>query len=404
MKKILFVISVSLISFNILCHSSASEAKELSEGQSQVVAIDSLKDSLDTLTKGMSDTEAAKVRNLNNVARFIAAMPVEKGTELNLMTKSEVWGKYHNDANKQWSKFGKFTNNLKAWSATNLPAMKGDAQTLFYPFSGPDFLFADIFFPKAKNIIMIGLEPAGTTPVIDTSMKNNMKNVLEFYKIAIQDVISFSFFLTNNMKDEMTNQTINGTTPILMLFLARTGKQIIDVIPMNIGTDGRLTPAQYVKGKNDKHPVVVIKYKNANDNIIRTVTYVSGDLADPALKVNIALRRFLDNIDNNCVTFVKSASYLMHKPYFSTIRNTVMSKSRLILQDDSGIAYQAFTSDIWDISLHGSYSKPIRLFDNYYQPQLYEDAKAKAKPMKFRIGYNIKSILILAEKKKVKSN
>jgi len=35
---------------------------------------------------------------------------------------------------------------------------------MFYMFSGPDFLYADAFFPEATTYVMAGLEPPGQIP------------------------------------------------------------------------------------------------------------------------------------------------------------------------------------------------------------------------------------------------
>ena len=89
----------------------------------------------------------------------------------------------------------------------------------------------------------------------------------------------------------------------------------------------------------------------------------------------------------------------MHKSYFSIIRNTVLNKSTLILQDDSGIGYKFFDQTKWDITLYGTYEKPIDLFKEHFEPDLFEAFKKNAKPLNYRIGYSVKSALLLAQKK-----
>ena len=99
-------------------------------------------------------------------------------------------------------------------------------------------------------------------------------------------------------------------------------------------------------------------------------------------------------------TFVKSATYLMHKSYFSIIRNTCLDKSAMILQDDSGIGFKFFKKDKWNIQLYGTYSKPIKLFEDFFEPDYLEAFKTeKVKPLHFRIGYSPKSNLLMAIKK-----
>ena len=180
-----------------------------------------------------------------------------------------------------------------------------------------------------------------------------------------------------------------------MLFLAHAGKEITDVKLMNLNDEGLLIPAE---SKN--HEAVQIDFRNPGDSIIRHIIYLSTNLADPSLAKNKPFLKFFDNMDTkNTVSFVKSATYLMHKSYFSIIRNTVLNKSSMILQDDSGIAYKFFEKSKWDITLYGSYIKPIPLFKDFFEEDLLEAYKKHAKPLDFRYGYSAKSGLLLAQRK-----
>ena len=96
---------------------------------------------------------------------------------------------------------------------------------------------------------------------------------------------------------------------------------------------------------------------------------------------------------------VKSATYLMHKSYFSVIRNTVLQKSTLILQDDSGISYKFYDHSQWDITLFGKYTKPIPMFKEHYEADLFDAYKHVSNTLDFRYGYNLESNILLAEKK-----
>ena len=50
---------------------------------------------------------------------------------------------------------------MRAWSERHL---KDRQNTLYYMFSGPDFLYADAFFPSAQPYLLSGLEPVGAIP------------------------------------------------------------------------------------------------------------------------------------------------------------------------------------------------------------------------------------------------
>ena len=54
---------------------------------------------------------------------------------------------------------------VRAWSASVLPPEVHAADTLYYPFSGPDVLYPTALFPQATRMLYTGLEPVGAAPV-----------------------------------------------------------------------------------------------------------------------------------------------------------------------------------------------------------------------------------------------
>ncbi len=343
----------------------------------------------------MNDNKVLPVnQKLTNVAKFIAGMPVDDA-ELKPLTNSEVWKKYAAEAEPAWKNFDKRAEKYRAFSKTEIVAPYDTVKTLFYPFSGPDYLFANALFPNVHKMILIGLETPGKIPQFSGNSVSKLKQQINTYKSSITDVMQLSFFRTNDMKNDSTSSFV-GTTSVIMIFLVRSGKEIDDVNLLKINENGDLV-------KTDKNAnAVEVKYHNKNENFERTIVYISTNLADDALKKNKGMMNFLNNkVDDNCDTFLKSATYLMHKTYFSTIRNICLKKSTMILQDESGISYKFFKDGKWDIQLYGTYTKPISLFSMYFQPDYLEAFKtSNPKPLNFRIGYDAKSNLLLAKKKK----
>ena len=344
------------------------------------------------------DSAELAIESLTNIANFVAGLPVSKGSKLEELTQTPEWNNYVSEAKSAWTRFDSVASKYKAFSKAEILAPYDTIKTLFYPFSGPDFLFANIMFPNVDKMILIGLEGPGSLPQINSDSKKDLKKILEMYKVAIEDVIQLSFFRTIDMKNELGNKAIDGTAPIIMLFLARSGKEVVDVTLMNLNKKGELVK---VDGSKSKSAIAVeVKYRNKGESKIKSIVYLSTNLADPTLSQNGPFMNYLKNVDNNCVTFVKSATYLMHKSYFSIIRNTCLDKSSLILQDDSGIGFKFFSKDKWDIQLYGTYSKPIKLFADFFEPDYLQAFKTTSpKPLKFRIGYSPKSNLLMAKRK-----
>ena len=75
------------------------------------------------------------------------------------------------------------------------------------------------------------------------------------------------------------------------------------------------------------------------------------------------------------MSLLKAASYLMHSNNFSQVRDFLLTHSKVILQEDSGIPYRYFAKDKWDIRLYGHYIGPINRFLKHGQLDLQKDAK-----------------------------
>jgi hypothetical protein len=111
------------------------------------------------------------------------------------------------------------------------------------------------------------------------------------------------------------------------------------------------------------------------------------------------VRSFLEQLQPGSITYVKSASYLMHKNYFSNIRSLILEKSAAVVQDDSAIPYRYFDKEAWDIRLYGTYAAPIELFKVHLEKDLKEAYARDSKKLGFRLGYANQSNMLVARKK-----
>ncbi len=106
-----------------------------------------------------------------------------------------------------------------------------------------------------------------------------MKNVLELHKVALEDAIHLSFFRTIEMRNEIENKTIDGVTPIILLFLAQNDKTISDVALTYVNYNGILTKCESKNGK----PIataVEIHYDDKDGDRLKSIVYLSTNLAD----------------------------------------------------------------------------------------------------------------------------
>ena len=117
---------------------------------------------------------------------------------------------------------------------------------MFYMFSGPDFLYADAFYSKATTYVLSALEPPGSVPDLSKLPRGAVAAALYDVEHSLGSILSFSFFITKQMKVDLREGQLSGTLPILYVFLARSGKTIRDVSPVALDDKG----AAYVAGEN----------------------------------------------------------------------------------------------------------------------------------------------------------
>jgi hypothetical protein len=346
---------------------------------------------------------APDTANVQNVADYLAGLPPHAGTPLAQLASQPTWQAFAKDQDKSWVKYRTtHTDRMNHWAATELDSVRQATSTLFYPFSGPDFLNAFTLFPTASTYVMVGLEPVGSVP-----SPANLENpaILPAVKKSLWSVLNFSFFRTNDMAVDLKSVNLDGAVPLIMLFAARTGNHIHGVRPVQLDAQGQLHDVTDTTRAPGSKAIQGAELKlQAADGTEKTVYYFSADLSDWKLSTKDAPLKYVRTL-GPLTTYVKSATYLMHKTYFSKIRNLVLERSNYLLQDDSGIAMKYFPKAAWQFTYYGTYWRPINLFAKQYQPELtaaYHDTLRHARPLPFGTGYNWRqtdSNLLLAKRR-----
>lgn len=331
---------------------------------------------------------------LNELASFISGNSPQESTFFTEFRKKPAYSNFSSQFSKRWINF----DSTKLLPIKNFVegefSTHGKAINVFYPFSGPDILYCSTLFPDAAHYTMIGLEPVGTLPIIDDKkiIADSIQNYFTKINSSLNAILKFSFFRTVSMKEDLRNDEVDGTIHLLLLFLNKTQHQITSVKPFFIDSTGT---RQYLKStlalsnsayKNKSVEIIAID----KDKKVKTITYTSTDLSDGALKKNNGLIAYINNLKFE-TTYLKGASYLMHKGNFGEIRKLILNNTQRIVQDDSGIALQYITKDKnkWDFVFYGEYTKPINMFTQHYQADLDSLYKLKgAKKLGFGLGYN----------------
>src|SRR4051812_35397329 len=82
----------------------------------------------------------------NDVARFVAGMPVPENSPLAPLMRDQAWQAHATFFEEQFSKLHlRQLEKLHAWQQTSFPESLQPRPVVFYMFSGPDFLYVDQF-------------------------------------------------------------------------------------------------------------------------------------------------------------------------------------------------------------------------------------------------------------------
>jgi hypothetical protein len=290
----------------------------------------------------------------NATAKLLAGLPI-RGTPLDSYSTEPSWIAHAKEFNSAWDRLDKEQlAKVRAWAPQALGPSHNDTGTMFYMFSGPDFLYANAFFPDASTYILCGIEPVGVVPEIDKIPCDVLPSALANLRKSLDSVLNLSYFITKYMGADFSQTQLTGTLPLLYVFLARAGCRIDSVTLVALDRDGNFVPT----GK-DTTPGVKIVFFGASGRE-QTLYYFSSDLADAAIETNPGFSKFCER-QGQGLTMLKAACYFMLYPKFSKVRDFLLAHSKIILQDDSGIPFPAIEPAKWDIHLYpraDSESKP----------------------------------------------
>jgi hypothetical protein len=237
---------------------------------------------------GASSVFASDTATPDAQARFIAGMSVD-GTPLQAQaTGSAAWQAHAKAFDKAWAELkGRQLDPIAGWAGEHIPRGTAKDGPLYYMFSGPDFLYANAFFPDAPTYVMCGTEPVGAIPDIATMNEEAVEHGLSTIRNALDAVLSFSFFITKKMKEDLVSSQLTGTLPILYVFLARSGCHVTDVKLVGLDKDGH-----FIDGKS-KTPGVQIQFTGAKGQK-QQLYYFTTDLSDWGIKDNPGFMRFCE--------------------------------------------------------------------------------------------------------------
>jgi hypothetical protein len=320
-----------------------------------------------TGTRALAETSSSP----QDQADFLAGLPVSGGTAVAALQKSSGYESHRNELAAKWDYCRKARwEAMQSWARKNL----GHSSTrgvVRYLFGGPDFLGAHAFFPNADVIVLGGLEPVGMVTPPETLAPAALEASLAATRQAISTALFAGYFVTREMNAQLRQGNFWGVLPLLYAQMALTGNKIVSVEMVRpFGSPG-----------------VKIGYRRGMRGT-QTLYYFQANVANGA-----ECGRFMSWLGSlgKGASYLKAASYLMHRDGFSQVRSFLLETSTLLVEDDSGIPFRHFDRGLWKIKVFGEYTQPI--FSGYYQND-FRDAyttRANAGALPFGAGYQVLS-------------
>src|SRR5512135_3228130 len=177
---------------------------------------------------------AAQAALLTRTGAILAGMKDAAHRAGSPAPSSSAWLDYCRFLDRTWRALdaGQFAR-VRRWAGRELAAVPR-SPVVYYPFSGPDFLYASLLFPQAEVFILTGLEPVGDFPVDPAALDDDLDRMVAVTTPQLRDILGLTFFRTNDL------EAGGPTAGLLFAFLVRTGHEILDAKHVYIGREGRL--------------------------------------------------------------------------------------------------------------------------------------------------------------------
>lgn len=254
-------------------------------------------------------------------------------------------------------RFQKFTRfigtKLQTFQKTHMPK----AESVFYPFGGPDLLHPLMLFPDAKTYVLVGLEPPGErlSPTIQDSMFEKLDSLLRR-----------GFFVTSSMSKTFNQKS--GVRAALALQILLVGGKILDDQMIDANT-------------------VNISFEWEGQK--RALYYLKRNLVEAPE----SLFAFLNSHNVSDVCLIKSSSYALHNKMFAALKHHILTSFSVLIQDDTGVPFKDLTAH--EVQLFGRYVTPygaeFKCFQQNDLKKRFEDT-ADIPPLNFCFGYGCERV------------
>jgi hypothetical protein len=290
------------------------------------------------------------------------------------------WKIYSKEVQNNWAEYTKTIGEpMVNWAKQHLAA---STDTVFYPFSGPDFTTVYQLFPDAKRYVMVAMQNAGHpmdlgahSPLITDQSLEQLTSAWKLYG-------THGFFVTSYLERYYyASQGKIGASTFLAIFLKLQGFDIERVTPISVNANGEVqelpvatklwTSVRFNATKNGK-PIIL--------------DYLKIDLSNPGLQAAPVHFKFVQNMSVNPTMF-KAASHLPQNSNFNMIAKAILDNAPLVVQDETALNYTAL-NEKFNVTLFGKFVIAHHAFQSYHQDLARAFAQRQdVNPLNFRFGY-----------------
>ncbi|MEI6034162.1 MAG: hypothetical protein WCS65_07790 [Verrucomicrobiae bacterium] len=325
---------------------------------------------------------------IDEQAKFLAGYPLPPTGALGKWQATPAGLAHAKAFESLWARYNEnYFTPMRLWAAAEVSPRILPNAPVFYFFGGPDAVSALALYPAAEDYLLGGLEPVGSLPEPGSLPDDRLRAALDNLRTSTEAILSFGFFITKEMKSNLDATDFHGVLPVLLTFVAMTGGEVLDVCYFGIDQEGSAqdfgTAFHEAKGML---PGVRITFRKDAASPPQRIHYVQANVADDALKSRASVLKWAARFGKGNV-YLKAASYLLHKPYFSSARNFLLGQAASVLQDDSGIPFSFFQNGEWRCWFFGTYTGTLDIFKKHYQPDLERAFRVSGTPLALGTGY-----------------
>ena len=296
------------------------------------------------------------------------------------VSQSQIWATFTQTVVSYWTEYTeKIGTPMVEWAKTEVPAV---SETVFYPFSGPDFTTAYRIYPNAKRYIMIAMQNAERPLNLGSTNTQLTDQALDILISAWQLYGTHGFFVTEYLERYYyATQGRVGSSTFITIFMKLQGFELDRIVPIKVNSEGDV---EEIPAETRNWPSVRIYATKAGKPIV--VDYLKMDLSNPGLQASPENLKFVQLASANPTLF-KAASHLPQNANFNMIAREILTKAPLVVQDETALNYSALIKS-FDVALYGKFVIAHHAFQSYHTDlALAFTQRSDIKPLDYRFGY-----------------